>query len=182
VNAPSCPARLVVLLSTVAPISAADVGVYAVRTLIVVVFLFVGFRIFGKREMAQLNVYDLAMLMALANAVQNAMTGGRGNLAVGLATSTTVLLGAFVLTKIVQRRPTLEHRLVGWPTVIVNGGVMLHRQMRRERVTADEVAEAVRGHGLADVSEVRLAVLEVDGSISIVPAVADGPKAQNGPS
>ena len=168
------------MIGAVAPLSASDVGVYAARTLIVMVFLVVAFRLAGKREMAQLNVYDLAMLMALSNAVQNAMTGGKGNLTVGLATSTTIFVVAWVVTKVVWRRPLLEHRVIGWPTVIVSDGVVVRRHMRRERVTEAELAEAVRARGLAAVDDVRLAVLEVDGTISVVPREPEGPATPGG--
>ena len=67
-------------MTALAPVTAHVVGVQVIKTLIILTLLVAGFRVFGKREASQLNVYDLAMLMALANAVQNSMTGGLGNL------------------------------------------------------------------------------------------------------
>ena len=105
------------LLLAVAPISAARVGEQAAKTFILVIVLLVGFRIAGKREIAQFTVYDLAMVIALSNAVQNAMTGGLGNFEIGLVTSSTLVLTAWVISRfIVQRSPTtLSHTAVMSP-------------------------------------------------------------------
>jgi uncharacterized membrane protein YcaP (DUF421 family) len=151
------------------PISWEAVEVQAIKAVIVVVFLLVGFRVFGKREMSQLSVYDLAMLFALSNAVQNAMTAGLGNLGVGLAVSATVVLTAWVLTKLLAGRPRLEARVIGSPTILVHDGKVLTARMRRQRINDDELDAAIRGHGLDGPDDVALAVLEVDGSISVVP-------------
>jgi len=164
-------------------VSAHRVEVQAIKTVIVMVLLVIGFRLLGKREAAQLNLYDLAMLMALANAVQNAMTGGLGNLPVGLATSSTLIVAAFVLTRVVVRRPALEQRLVGSPTLLVHDGQVLAPRLRRNLVSPDELAEACRQHGLEGTADCALAVLEVDGSISVVsrPSTKDGARPASPP-
>ena len=151
------------------PISWEAVEVQAVKTVIVVAFLLVGFRMFGKREMSQLSVYDLAMLFALSNAVQNAMTAGKGNLVVGLAVSATVVLSAWILTKVLTGRPRLEARIIGSPTILVHDGQVLVGRLRRQRINDDELDAACRAHGLDSTGDCALAVLEVDGSISVVP-------------
>jgi uncharacterized membrane protein YcaP (DUF421 family) len=150
-----------------APVTAHVVGVQVIKTLIILTLLVVGFRVFGKREASQLNVYDLAMLMALANAVQNSMTGGLGNLPVGLATSSAILLAAFVVTRVTARRPRLERGLVGSPTLLVNHGQVLTNPMRRQRVSSEDLEAACRQFGLDGSADAELAVLEVDGSISV---------------
>jgi uncharacterized membrane protein YcaP (DUF421 family) len=150
------------------PITAHRVGVQAIKTLIVFTFLVVGFRVLGKREAAQLNLYDLAMLMALANAVQNAMTGGFGNLPIGLATSSTIVVAAWVLTRFIIRRPSIEARVIGAPVLLVHDGRVLRQRLRRNLVTPAELDEACRQHGVGGPDGCKMAVLEVDGSISIV--------------
>jgi uncharacterized membrane protein YcaP (DUF421 family) len=160
----------VTIVASIPPVSSSDLFVQAVKTLIIVTFLITGFRLLGKREMAQLNVYDLAMLFALSNAVQNAMTGGKGNLAVGLVTSSTVIVSTWALIRILARRQSLEGRVIGWPTLLVHDGQVLTDRMRRARVTDDELAEALRSHGLQDPRQAAMVVLEVDGSLSVVPA------------
>jgi len=145
----------------------------AARTAIVALFLLGGLRLLGKRQIGQLNVYDLAMVMALANAVQNAMTNGSGNLSVGIVSSGTLLLLGFVLTLIFVRLPGLEQRVVGNPTLLVNDGQFLPDRMRRENVTEEQILAAMRQHGLTSVHEVLMATLEVDGTISIVPKTSE---------
>ena len=144
----------------------------AARTAVVLFVLIGGLRVLGKRQIGQMNVYDLAMIMALANAVQNAMTNGSGNLSVGLVSSGTLLVVGWLLTIVFVRLPKVEDRLVGTPTLLINNGNFLSDEMRRERVTADEIMLALREHGLTDVAQVLLATLEVDGTISIVPKSA----------
>ena len=156
----------------VAMVSAHRVGVQSIKTLVIGVLLVVGFRVLGKREAAQLNVYDLVMLMALANAVQNAMTAGLGDLRVGLASAGTLLVAAWALTRVVVRRPALESRLVGAPVLLVYNGRVLQVRMRRNLVASSELDEACRQHGVASPADCALAVLEVDGSISVIPADA----------
>lgn len=143
--------------------------IYGIKAAIVATVLLILFRLMGKRMAAQMNIYDLAMIMAVSNAVQNAMTGGRGELPVGLYASTSLILLAWLWTRIFVKAPKLEERFVGHPTVIVNHGVLLEDQLRKECLTTDEVMEAIRQHGLTEPSQVELGVFEVDGSISIVP-------------
>jgi uncharacterized membrane protein YcaP (DUF421 family) len=142
------------------------------RTGIVLVFLVMGLRLLGKRQIGQMNIYDLAMLMALANSVQNAMTGGKGDLSVGIVSAGTLLLVGWGLSLAVVRVPRLEQRLVGDPTLLVNNGHIIWERMRREGVTEATLMSAVRQHGLTEVHQVLMAVLEVDGEISVVPKTA----------
>lgn len=146
---------------------------YGIRAAAVMAVLFIAFRLLGKRAAAQLNLYDLAMIMAVSNAVQNAMTGGRGELPIGFYCSTAVILLAWALTRLFVRYPGLEERVVGHPTVLINQGVVLKNRLRREQVTEDELEAAIRAHGLTSPAQVMLAVFEVDGSISVVPKQAE---------
>jgi uncharacterized membrane protein YcaP (DUF421 family) len=157
------------LVLALAPLSANRVGEQAAKTFILVVVLLVGFRIAGKREIAQFTVYDLAMVIALSNAVQNAMTGGLGNFEIGLVTSSTLVLTAFGISRVLARRPRLEADVLGTPTLLVNDGRVLKDHCRTAKVSPDEIAEACREHGVDGPGDCHLAVLEVDGSISVVP-------------
>jgi uncharacterized membrane protein YcaP (DUF421 family) len=161
------------LVLALAPVSAGRVGEQATKTAIIVVVLLIGFRITGKREIAQFNVYDLAMLMALSNAVQNAMTGGLGNLPIGLATSSTVVLAAWALSRVLARRPRLEARVLGTPVLLVNDGRVIDARLRQEHISREEIDEACREHGVGGPEGCRLVVLEIDGSLSVVPGDAD---------
>jgi uncharacterized membrane protein YcaP (DUF421 family) len=142
------------------------------RTAIILLFLVVGLRVLGKRQIGQMNIYDLALIMALANAVQNAMTNGAGDLSVGIVSAGTLLGIGWLMTRLFVHLPRLEERVVGMPTLLVNDGQLFPERMRREHVTEDQLLMAIRQHGLNDIKEVLMAVLEVDGSISIVPKIS----------
>jgi len=146
-----------------------DLSVYAGKTAFVLIYLFLGFRLLGKRQVAQFNLYDLATIIAIANAVQNAMTRGKGDLAVGLVCSSTLILLGWVLTKVLVKAPAVEGLVFGTPTIILSDGKVFEDRMHRERVTEEELETALRQHGLVDPSQVALGVLEIDGAISIVP-------------
>jgi uncharacterized membrane protein YcaP (DUF421 family) len=166
----------VTLVLALAPVSAGRVGEQAAKTAIIVLVLLVGFRVTGKREISQFNVYDLAMIMALSNAVQNAMTGGLGNLPIGLVTSATVVLTAWILSRVLARRPRLERQVLGSPVLLVNHGQVLDARLRQQHVSPEELDEACREHGVSGPPDCRMVVLEIDGSISVVPADDDRPE------
>ena len=147
-----------------------DVSIYAAKTAVVLILLFAAFRLLGKRMVGQLNIYDLAMIMALANAVQNAMTAGKGDLRVGITSSATLLILGWLMTRVFLRFKNSERFMLGMPTVLVNRGKVLSRRMRKEHVTRSELLAAIRQHGLQSPAQVKMAVLEVDGTISIIPA------------
>jgi uncharacterized membrane protein YcaP (DUF421 family) len=156
-------------VSALPPITAHSLEVQAAKTVVVFAVVATGLRLLGKRETSQLNVYDLAMLMALANAVQNAITGGKGNLAVGLVTSSVLVLVAWGVTKLIVRKPGLERALVGSPTILIHRGTILPGRLRRQGVSLEELQAAARGYGISDLASVHTCVLEVDGSISVIP-------------
>jgi uncharacterized membrane protein YcaP (DUF421 family) len=156
-------------VSPLPPISAHALEVQAAKTVIVFAVVATGLRLLGKREASALNVYDLAMLMALANSVQNAMTGGKGNIGVGLVTSSVVVLLAWGLTRVIVRNPGVERLVIGSPTILVHDGRVLADRLRRQRINRDELTAAIRSYGLSDLRQVQTAVLEVDGSISVIP-------------
>ncbi len=145
----------------------------AVRTAIVFVALVIGFRITGRRQTGELNLHDLLLVLILANAVQNAMTKGDGRLTVALASSGTLLLLGTLLAAWQCRHPSWERQVVGAPTVLVEAGRLIGRNLRREGVTECDLMAAVRDQGVADLAGVRLAVLEADGSISVIPRERD---------
>lgn len=144
----------------------------AVRTLIVLVSLVFGLRLLGKRQMGQFNIYDLALIMLLANAVQNAMTNGDGHILTGIISAGVLFLMGWVMSRAFIRLPKLQQHIVGASTLLVNNGQFIKDHMRSERVSEDQIMTAMRQHGIGELSKVRMAVLEVDGTISIVPTSA----------
>lgn len=141
----------------------------AAKTTVIYVFLIIGLRLIGKRELGQMTIYDLVLIVVLANSVQNAMVGSDTTLAGGLVAALTLLILNRLFTLLLAHSSTLEMAMIGAPLVIAENGQLLPEQMKKEGVTPNLVYAAMREHSIGDLSEVRLAVLEVDGSISIVP-------------
>jgi len=148
--------------------SAAFLAAIATRTLVVGVTVIVGLRLFGRRQLGQTTIYDLATVMALANAVQNAITRGSGYLVAGVVSAGTLLLLAGALSALFVRFPVAERGLVGSPTLLAFEGEVMNQALRHAGVTKAEVMAAVREHGLEGLADVLTATLEVDGSISVV--------------
>jgi uncharacterized membrane protein YcaP (DUF421 family) len=145
------------------------VAAAAARTAIVFVLLVAGIRITGKRQMGEMNLHDLLLVLIMANAVQNAMTKGDGHLGVALASAGTLIVLGWLLQTLISYRDSWQAVLLGVPTVIVENGRMIRGNMRREGITEQEVLAAVRDQGLADLAGVKLAVLEIDGTVSVIP-------------
>ena len=139
-----------------------------VRGVVVYVALLVALRIFGKREVGQFTIYDLVFVLLVANALQPAMTGPDTSLVGGL-----VLIAALVTANAVVARldevPAIHRLFTPAPAVIIRDGDYVEGEMKREGVTEDEIDMAIREHGLTGAKDVKLAVLEADGTISVVP-------------
>ncbi len=140
----------------------------AVRTSIVYVFLVLGMRIAGKRELGQLTPLDLVLLLTISNAVQNAMVGNHVSVSTGLVAAATLLLLNFLVSLLTTRSRKVSRWLEGTPTILLTGGKVLPESLHKERMTLEELEEAVREHGIASVEEVDLAVMEVDGTVSVI--------------
>jgi uncharacterized membrane protein YcaP (DUF421 family) len=138
------------------------------RCLIVYVFVLVGLRLTGKREVGQMTPFDLVLILLISNAVQNAMVGPDNSLVGGLIAAAALLLFNFILSRLAPRSRTLSHILKGHATLLVNRGVILEAHCQREGVTTEDLMAALREHGIAHLDDVRLAVLEIDGSISVL--------------
>jgi uncharacterized membrane protein YcaP (DUF421 family) len=135
-----------------------------VRAVVIYVGLLAAFRFFGKREVGQFTLYDLVFVLLVANAVQPAVTGPDASLAGGLVIIATLALLNFAISRV----HFLQHLLIAQPTVLLRDGVFQRDAMNREGVDEDEVETAMREHGIDDVKNVKLAILEPDGDISII--------------
>ena len=144
----------------------------AVRTIVVYVVVFVGLRLMGKRELGQMTVFDLVVILLIANAVQNAMVGSDSSLQGGLLAAAVLLAANRAVASLPVRSARWGRLIEGTPTVLVQDGHYLAASMRKEDIDPDEVEAAIREHGIESIQSVKLAVLEVDGSISVVPADA----------
>jgi uncharacterized membrane protein YcaP (DUF421 family) len=146
-----------------------DAAEIVLRSAVVYVALFIGLRLMGKRELGQMTVFDLVVVLLLANAVQNAMVGPDTSLWGGLIAAAVLLILNKVVASLRLQWGVWGRILEGTPTVLVQSGQFLDPALRKEGLERGQVMMAMREHGVADINEVQLAVLETDGAISIVP-------------
>jgi len=139
------------------------------RTAVVYLVILVGLRLAGKREIGQMTVFDLVVLLLIANAVQNAMVGPDTSLSGGLLAAVVLLVVNFLVARLRLHWPALRRAVEGTPTVLVLHGEVFKNNLRHEGLNLDTLEAALREHGVANVSDVEMAVLEIDGSISVVP-------------
>ncbi len=139
------------------------------RSAIVYIAIVVGMRLTGSRQLGQMTPFDLVLILLIANAVQNAMVGSDVTILGGLTAAATLLVTNRATELITDRVPFIRHALEGQLLVLVSDGGFIKRNMGKAGLTEDVVLQAIREHGFERVDQVRLAVLEVDGTISIVP-------------
>ena len=141
----------------------------AIRTGIVYIFLVVALKIGGQRDVGQLSRLDLIVLLVIADAVQNAMVGENTSLLGGLVAA-AVLVGLDRGLRFLERRSKRAEQLIeGEPRMLIRDGSVLDRALREEDISTDELLAALRAHGVQRPDQVQLAVLETDGSISVIP-------------
>jgi uncharacterized membrane protein YcaP (DUF421 family) len=141
----------------------------ALRTAIVYVFLVAAIRLTGKRQVGQMSVLELVAILVISDAVQNSMVGENTSLWGGLVAVVTLLGLDTVIKMATARSRRLRNAVEGEPRLVVRDGRLLQRALDEEKIDAEEVRAAVRASGLARVDEVRIAVLETDGTISVIP-------------
>jgi len=140
------------------------------RTIIVYAAVLIGLRFAGKRELGQMTPFDLVVILLIANAVQNAMVGPDTSVTGGLIAAAVLVAVNYGLAQARERLPLLRRALEGAPTLLINDGKFIEEHLRREGLDEELVMMAIREHGIGDLKDVKMAVLETDGSISIVPA------------
>jgi uncharacterized membrane protein YcaP (DUF421 family) len=151
------------------------------RTSAIYLLILIGVRLSGKREVGQMTPFDLTLLLLLANAVQNAMTGPDTSLAGGAVAATTLLVLNFVVADFAGLNRRFRKFVQGEPTLLIHNGRLIPAHLAREHLTVDEVMRALREHGISRVEDVSLAVLEVDGSVSCLKYDDVGPQHSHHP-
>jgi uncharacterized membrane protein YcaP (DUF421 family) len=138
----------------------------ALRTTVIYAVVLLGMRLSGKREVGQMTPFDLVLLLLLSNAVQNAMTGPDTSVLGGVVAAATLLVINYLVAEVSGWNRSFRKLVQGQPSLLVHDGEVIALHMAREHVTMDELHSALREHGIANLKDVALAVLEVDGSIS----------------
>src|SRR5437773_4241994 len=140
----------------------------ALRTTIVYLALLAGLRLTGTRQLGQMSTFDLVLLLIIANAVQNAMVGPATSLAGGLVAAGVLIGWHRVIDWWRLRSRRFAKLLAGEGIMLIHGGKVLEAHCRRGGINRDELLQALREHGVADIGDVLLAVLEPDGAISVI--------------
>jgi uncharacterized membrane protein YcaP (DUF421 family) len=147
-------------------VSGVPIAEKVVRTILVYVALVIGLRIFGKRELGQLNPLDMIILLLLANTVQNAIIGSDNSLIGGLVGAAVLLIINATIVRVAYKHPALRRAIEGHSDVILRDGQVVTRALEANALTREELLAAAREQGIASLSEVECARLELSGKIS----------------
>jgi len=134
----------------------------------VYIFLIVAIRLFGKKEFSQLSVFDIVFILLISNAVQNSMIAADFSFLGGITSAVTLFLVNFLFKNVIYKIPKVSELVQGHPIMLIYDGKQIPENMKKSKVSVQELEEATREHGIDKLENVSLAVLEVDGSISVV--------------
>jgi uncharacterized membrane protein YcaP (DUF421 family) len=155
-------------------VNLAPIMVAVASTAALYLLLCAALRLLGRRQLGQLTVIDLVVLLLLGSAVETAMIHGNTSFPVGLASAATLLILNGVLTRVFLRLPNLSYLVNGGPVLLVNHGEIVEEHLVRVGMTDDDLMEALRSRGFEGPDGVRLAVLETDGTVSVIGEARQG--------
>jgi uncharacterized membrane protein YcaP (DUF421 family) len=142
------------------------------RSVAIYLALLIGLRLFGKREVGQFTLFDLVLVLLVANAVQPAITGPDSSVLGGLIIIGSLFALNWVIATVRGRSPLVRSLLEGKATIVGRDGAWIPTALKQAGLEVEDCMMALREHGFADISEASLVVLETDGSISVVPGSA----------
>jgi uncharacterized membrane protein YcaP (DUF421 family) len=137
------------------------------RPVIVYLCLIVFLRLFGKRELAQLNPFDLVVLLSLSNTVQNAIIGEDNSVTGGLIGAFALLAINWLLMRVLFKLPKLNKALEGTKTVLICDGRVDKAALVKETLTEEELLSVIHKQGMNDFGEIAMCVLEPNGTFYI---------------
>ena len=145
-----------------------DILIIVLRSVAVYLFIIIAIRLFGKHELAQLSVIDLVLILLISNSVQNAMVGPDTSLLGGLIAAGSLFLVNYGLRSLLFRSSTLNEAVQGHPKLLIYHGKVVEKNLKETKISMEELEAAAREHGVPLIEDVDLAVLEVDGNISVL--------------
>ncbi|WP_306350245.1 DUF421 domain-containing protein [Flavobacterium sp. '19STA2R22 D10 B1'] len=138
------------------------------RSTAVYFFMVIALRVFGKKQLSQLNTADVILILLISNSVQNAMVGNDTSLWGGLAAASVLFVINYVLKKLMFKSKLLTSFIQDKPEILVHNGKIEFATLSKLGITSDELTEAMREHGVQYYKDIRLAMLEINGNISII--------------
>ena len=141
---------------------------FIIRAAIVYVFVMVVLRLAGKRQMGELAPFDFVLLLLLSNGVQNSMNGGDNTITAGLIITVTLVGLNSMIAWLAFKNKEIEKVVEGRPEILVHNGYLYSDVLKRNQITHHELNDALRQNDCASLDDVRLAVLETNGQISVI--------------
>lgn len=138
------------------------------RSIAVYLFILIALRITGKKELSQLTTSDIVLILLISNAVQNAMVGPDTSLIGGLCAAAVLFLVNIFLKKLLYKSKGFRTFMDQKPEVLIHNGKLDFKTLAHLEITNDELHEAMREHGVEHYKDVKWAILEMDGNISII--------------
>ena len=138
------------------------------RSAAVYLFMIITIRVFGKKELSQLNTADIILILLISNSVQNAMVGSNSSLEGGLVAALVLFTINFILKKIMYNFEGVNNFIQQKPIILIHNGVVDFKALEKLEISSNELNEVIREHGVENTIDVNLAMLEVDGNISVI--------------
>lgn len=138
------------------------------RSVAVYFFMIIALRIFGKKELSQLNTADVILILLISNSVQNAMVGANTSLYGGIIAAFSLFVINYIFKKVMLKSKFIKELVQDKPEVLIHNGKIEFKTIARLGITAEELEEAMREHGIEYYKDVKLAMFEIDGNISII--------------
>ena len=139
-----------------------------VRSVTIYLFMVIALRIFGKKQLSQLNTADVILILLISNSVQNAMVGSNTSLYGGMVAALALFIVNFIFKRAILKSAFIKDLVQGTPEILIHNGKIEFGTIAKLGITNDELQEAMREHGVEHYKEVKLAMFEIDGSISII--------------
>lgn len=138
------------------------------RSVAIYFFMIIALRIFGKKELSQLNTADVILILLINNSVQNAMVGANTSLYGGIIAAFSLFLINSIFKKVMLKSKFIKELVQDKPEVLIHNGKIEFKTLARLGITSEELEEAMREHGIEYYKDVKLAMFEIDGNISII--------------
>ena len=138
------------------------------RSVAIYFFMIIALRIFGKKELSQLNTADVILILLISNSVQNAMVGSNTSLYGGIIAAFSLFLINYIFKKVMQKSKFIKQLIQDKPEIIIHNGKIEFKTLAKLGITSEELEEAMREHGIEYYKDVKLAMFEIDGNISII--------------
>lgn len=140
----------------------------ATRSIIVYLFVILAIRLFGKKELSQLSIVDLVFILLISNSLQAAMIGENTTLIGGLVAAGSLFIVNWILKNLIYKSKKISETIQGSPILLIYEGKVFHKHLEKAQISHEELEASIREHGVKNIEAVDLAILEVDGNISVL--------------